>query len=236
MPEDESPRPGTTVLAAGLAALAVATSAATIGLAIANRRHLPNLDAADPIAIVLPLGFAAVGGLIAARRPHNPIGWLFLAIAIFSGLEGVGDQYVRFALLTHPGSLPGSVWVLWATSSSIPLLFPSGIVAITLLVLPDGHLPSRGWRPVAVIGVSVAVWLSVGSALAPGPLSGAASGSNYPLPSNPLGVAAFDAVNPNSNSHPWGIIVWILAVVVLVVAATAPFCECAARRVTNGSN
>ena len=223
MPEDESPRSGTTVLAACLAALAVATSAATIGLAVANRRHLPDIDAADPIAIVLPLGFAAVGGLIGARRPHNPIGWLFLATAIFSGLQGVGDQYVRFALLTHPGSLPGPVWVLWAASSSTPLLFPSGIVAITLLVLPDGHLPSRRWRPVAVIGVALAVWLSVGSALAPGPLSGASNGSNYPLPPNPLGVAAFDVVNPNSNSHPWGIVVWTLGVVVLVVAAVAPF-------------
>jgi hypothetical protein len=172
MPEDESPRPGTTALAAGLAALAVATSAATLGLAVANRGSLLNLGAADPIAIVLPFGFAAVGGLVAARRPHNPIGWLFLAIAILSGLEGVGDQYVRFATLTHPGSLPGAVWVLWATGSSTPLLFPSGVVAITLLVLPDGHLPSRRWRPVATIGVVLAVWLTLGSALAPGPLSG----------------------------------------------------------------
>jgi signal transduction histidine kinase len=224
MPEDESPRPGTTVLAAGLAALAVAASAATIGLAVANRGSLPNLGAADPIAIVLPFGFAAVGGLVAARRPHNPIGWLFLAIAILSGLEGVGDQYVRFATLTHPGSPPGAVWVLWATSSSTPLLFPSGIVAITLLVLPDGHLPSRRWRPAAAIGVVLAVWLSVGSALAPGPLSGASSGANYPLPSNPLGVAALNAVNPvASSTGPWGIIVWSLALVVLVVAAVAPF-------------
>jgi signal transduction histidine kinase len=223
MPEIESPRSGTTVLAAGLAALAVATSAATIGLAVANRSHVPDLDAADPIAIVLPLGFAAVGGLIAARRPHNPIGWLFLAIAIFSGLDGVGDQYVRYALLTHPGSLPGAVWVLWATGSSTPLLFPSGIVAVTLLLLPDGRLPSRRWRPVALTGAALAVWLSVGSALAPGPLSGASSGANYPLPSNPLGVAAFNAVNPNSNTHPWGIVVWFLGVVVLIVAAVAPF-------------
>src|SRR4029077_9565732 len=176
-----------------------------------NRSHIPNLDAADPIAIVLPLGYAAVGGLIAARPPHNPIGWLFLAIGIISGLQGVGDQYVRFALLTHPGSLPGSVWVLWASGASTPLLFPSGIVAITLLVLPDGHLPSRRWRPVAAIGVVLAIWLSLGSALAPGPLSGTPNGANYPLPSNPLGVAAFNAVNPNANSGPWGLISWGLA-------------------------
>jgi signal transduction histidine kinase len=224
MPEDESPHPATTALAAGLAAVAVATSAATIGLAIANRRYLPSLDAADPIAVVLPLGFAAVGGLIASRRPRNPIGWLFLAIATFSGLEGVGDQYVRYALLTHPGSLPGAVWVLWATVTASPLLFPAGIVPITLLVLPDGHLPSRRWRPVAALAVVVAMWLTVGSALAPGPLTGASSASNYPLPLNPLGVTALNAVNPaGSGVGQWGFIVWIIGAVLFVIAAVAPF-------------
>jgi signal transduction histidine kinase len=224
MPGDESPHSGTSMLAAGLAAFAVATSAATIGLDIANRSHLPNLDAADPIAVVLPLGFAAVGGLIAARRPHNPIGWLFLAIAIFSGLEGVGDQYVRYALLTHPGSLPGAVWVLWAAGSSTPLLFPAGIVPITLLLLPGGHLPSRRWRPVAALAVILAAWLSLGTALAPGPLTGIASGSNYPLPPNPLGVAAFNVVNPAGSAvGQWGVIFWMLGAVLIVIAAVAPF-------------
>jgi signal transduction histidine kinase len=224
MPEEESPHSGTTMLAAGLAAFAVATSAATVGLAIANRSHIPNLGAADPIAVVLPLGYAAVGGLIAARRPHNPIGWLFLTIAIFSGLEGVGDQYARYALLTHPGSLPGAVWVLWAIGSATPLQFPAGIVPITLLLLPGGHLPSKRWRPVAALAVILAVWLSLGTALAPGPLTGISSGSNYLLPPNPLGVAAFNVVNPAGSAlGQWGIIVWVLGAVLIVIAALAPF-------------
>jgi signal transduction histidine kinase len=217
MQEDESSGRGSTALAVCLAALAVATSAATIVLAVANRRHLPDLDAADPIAIILPLGFAAVGGLVAARRRHNPIGWLFLAIALFTGLQGVGDQYVRYAVLTHPGSLPGAIWVLWATGSSTPLLFPSGIVAVTLLLLPNGHLPSRRWLPVAVVGLAVAVWLTAATAFAPGPLLGASSGSNYPLPQNPLGVAAFGVLSPAGG------ILWAVATVLLVVAAVAPF-------------
>jgi signal transduction histidine kinase len=212
---------GMAVLAISLAVVAVATSAATIALAVLNRRYLPNLGAADPIAIVIPLGFAAVGGLVAARRPRNPIGWLFLAIAILSGLAGVGDQYVRYALLTHPGSLPGAMWVLWATDVSTPLLFPAGVVGITLLLLPDGHLPSRRWRPVAALMVGIAAWLGVAVALAPGPL-GSTSGSNYPLPVNPLGVAALDAVNP-SGSAVWGTVFWGFAMVLLVVAAAAPF-------------
>jgi len=219
MPADRSPNRGTTVLAIGLAAVAVAGSAATITLAIANRRHLANLDAADPIAIVIPLGFAAVGGLIAARRPQNPIGWLFLAIAILSGLQGVGDQYVRYAVLTHPGSLPGAEWVLWATNVSTPLLFPTGVVGMTMLLLPDGHMPSRRWRPLAAVMLFVAVWLSVGTGIASGPLSGASSGSNYPQPRNPLGVAALNVVNPTV----WTNAYWGVASALLIVAAAAPF-------------
>jgi signal transduction histidine kinase len=216
-----SRRQGVAVLATSVALLAVATSAATIVLAVLNRRYITDLGNADPIAVVIPLGFAAMGGLIAARRPQNPIGWLFLAIAILSGLQGVGDQYVRYAELTHPGSLPGALWVLWANDASLPLLFPTGIVGITLLLLPDGHLPSKRWRPVAAFMVVIAVWLSVGSALGPGPLSGT-GGSNYPLPANPLGVAALAVVNPAGNTA-WASVVWGFAMVLLVVAAAAPF-------------
>jgi signal transduction histidine kinase len=223
MPADRSPHRGTTVLAIGLAAVALAGSAATIALAIANRRHLANLDAADPIAIVVPLGFAAVGGLIAARRPQNPIGWLFLAIAIVSGLQGVGDQYVRYAELTHPGSLPGAEWVLWATNVSTPLLFPTGAVGMTILLLPDGHMPSRRWRPLAALMLFVAVWLSVGSGIASGRLSGASNGSNYPLPRNPLGVAALNVVNPAAGAAAWTNAFWSVASALLIVAAAAPF-------------
>ena len=223
MPADRSPHRGATVLAIGFAAVALAGSAATIALAIANRRHLANLDAADPIAIVIPLGFAAVGVLIAARRPQNPIGWLFLAIAILSGLQGVGDQYVRYALLTHPGSLPGAEWVLWATNVSTPLLFPTGVVGMTILLLPDGHMPSRRWRPLAAVMLLMAVWLSVGTGVAPGQLSGASNGSNYPLPRNPLGVAALNLVNPVASGAAWTNAYWSVASALLIVAAAAPF-------------
>ena len=32
------------------------------------------------------LAFAAVGALVASRRPRNSIGWLFLAFGLFTGL------------------------------------------------------------------------------------------------------------------------------------------------------
>ena len=82
-----------------------------------------------------------VGALVASRRPRNPVGWLFLVIAVVSALDGVGDQYARFAVVTHHGSLPGAVWALWIAGAIAPLLFPGGVVSLTLLLLPNGRLP-----------------------------------------------------------------------------------------------
>ena len=157
-------------LALTLAALTMATSAATAALAIMNRALLPNLDAADPIAIVVPIGLSVVGALVASRQPRNATGWLFLIAASVTAMGGAADQYARFGLTTHPGALPGAIWVLWFSSWSLPLVFPTGAVAMLMLLLPDGHLPSRRWRPVVAVGaVFAGIFLFIG-AFTPGPL------------------------------------------------------------------
>src|SRR5215470_11708371 len=53
--------------------------------------------------------FATVGALIAARRPAQPIGWLFCAIALELNLGIFADQYAQYTLITAPGALPGGV-------------------------------------------------------------------------------------------------------------------------------
>jgi signal transduction histidine kinase len=209
----------TTALAVGLALAALGAAAATAILAFLNRASLPNFDAADPIAIVVPIGLAVVGGLVAARQPRNPTGWLFLFIAAVTGLQGVEDQYARFALVTHPGALPGAVWAAWLDSWSLALIFPTGAVAVLLLMLPDGHLPSRRWRPVAAIAVVAMAVSAVLTMLAPGPLAASANGQSYPLPQNPLGLPALSDVS--GNSPIFGAF-WTLGLVVLLVAAAAP--------------
>jgi hypothetical protein len=55
------------------------------------------------LAIIFPL----VGVVVAARRPRNPLGWIFCLIGLFYGLTVTGEAYAIYALRTAPGSLPG---------------------------------------------------------------------------------------------------------------------------------
>jgi signal transduction histidine kinase len=213
----------TTALAYGLAALAMAGVVTTASLAFLNRSTLPNLDAADPTSIFIPIGITALGLLVATREPRNPTGWLLLFVAVVSALSGVADQYVRYALLTHPGSLPGAVGVDVVSSSISNVIYPAGAVALLMLLLPDGHLPSRRWRPAVALAVTVSVVGLVLAVLAPGPLSGNSSGINYQEPLNPIGLAGLQGVYGTGQSPGWlGAAVWILGLAVLLLAVTAP--------------
>jgi signal transduction histidine kinase len=219
---DFAPRPRwTTPAALALTALTMAASASTVALAIANSASLPNIDAADPIAIVVPIGLGVVGALVASRRPHNATGWLFLAAALVTALGGATDQYARFGLITHPGAGPGAVWALWFNSWSLALVFPTGAVAMVLLLLPDGHLPSRRWRPVAAAATFLAAAFVFLGVSAPGPLSPQTSAGWAPTPSNPTGLAALSGMFTNGGSGGLEVL-WPLGLVVLVVAGSAP--------------
>ncbi len=206
-------------IAVALAGTAFAAAAVTIVLAVVNHAHLSNVDAADPSSIAVPLSAGILGMLVATRRPQNPVGWLLLAIAVFSGLSGVEDQYARFALLTHPGSVSGAVWAEWLGSFSAVPIFPAGAVAWLLVLLPDGRLPSRRWRLVLILSVVATVVLLITTALAPGPLSSGSSGANYPDLNNPLGLAAFQLV---SATGPLPGAIWFPGLALLAVASVAP--------------
>jgi signal transduction histidine kinase len=98
---------------------------------------------------MLTLAFALMGGLLALRRPENPIGWIFIAAALLSGVQVLAQEYTVFALAE--GNVRGariSNWIdgfIW-----VPI---SGSVAIFVTVLfPTGRLPSRRWRWVPWIG------------------------------------------------------------------------------------
>jgi hypothetical protein len=106
--------------------------------------------AADGFAVVVTFalgGFAFVGALVASRQPRNAIGWILLAIALLFSLGNVVEALATRA--AHPADVMmwlddwlSDVWIalvgVW-----IPLLFP------------NGHLPSRAWRPVAWFGTAV---------------------------------------------------------------------------------
>ena len=118
------------------------------------------------------LGFNGVGGLmlgtiypilgwlIATRRPENRIGWMFLVIGVSQAASGFVSEYAIYGLLTRPGALPFAdiaAWIgVWVWVPGFVLLF------VTILLFPDGRLPSRRWRPVLWVA-----WVGAGLALVP---------------------------------------------------------------------
>ena len=214
----EAPARRTTIVAVALAGTALAGATATVVLAVLNHAHLPNIDAADPSSIIVPIGAGLLGMLVAARRPRNPVGWLLLVIAVASSLQGVEDQYARFALLTHPGA-PGAVWAEWLDSFGGDAIFPAGAVMWLLVLLPDGHAPSRRWRIALAVGAVDSVAIIVSTAFAPGPLSFGASGANYPSLNNPLGLGIFQPFSTNGSV---GWVIWFLGLAMLLLASVAP--------------
>ncbi len=107
----------------------------------------------DEWFVVVALGYAVVGALVASRRPENPLGWLLLTISVVLGLGAAAESY---ALV--PGR-PGRAWVGWVSSWSWSVWMVLAAVYVPLL-FPTGRLLSRRWRPVAWLG-AVALSLMV---------------------------------------------------------------------------
>ncbi len=103
-----------------------------------------TLVAFVPTNAAMGLSFAACGGLIAWHRPGNPVGWLLI-------VDGLGHATTALAApllveLSHADA-PLTVQRLVATAFSYSWPWSIGLwLPLTLLLLPDGRLPSRRWR------------------------------------------------------------------------------------------
>jgi hypothetical protein len=115
------------------------------------------------------LAFPLVGALIASRRPHNPIGWICLAVGLFWMLNIMSGGYGIYGLLASPGSVPFPAAIgsqgEWMGPATVGLLG-----TFLILLFPDGRLPSARWRPLAWLSGTVLALGTVANALAPGPL------------------------------------------------------------------
>ncbi|HXJ62898.1 MAG TPA: hypothetical protein VNN79_04005 [Actinomycetota bacterium] len=191
-------------LALALGAVGLAAALVTGWLSFLNRSAIHTLDEADIADIVLPVGFSLIGALLAARRPRNPIGWMFLAMAVVLGFDGVSHEYVLHG--THLGRLPFVQWVAWTHDWTNWLVFPAGLATFFYLLFPDGRLQSRGWRWVAGFAGVLVVFGAVVFALEPTiELQGA------PSIRNPIGWRVLD---PNGSLG----LIWLVAIVVILVA------------------
>lgn len=91
---------------------------------------------------------ALVGAVIAAQRPGGPIGWILVLGSLSLAAVLAATPYAWVALDAHPGALPGGSWA--ALVSSLWPTFFAWPVAVAF-VFPDGRLPSRRWRPYAIV-------------------------------------------------------------------------------------
>src|SRR5689334_25421126 len=73
------------------------------------------------IGLLMTCSFVGVGMLITARRPENPIGWLYLGFGATAALHYAAGAYAEHALVTDPGSLPAADV---AASLGVHLLHP----------------------------------------------------------------------------------------------------------------
>jgi len=120
----------------------------------------PVADGLSTAAVVVPA--VAVGTLLAARRPRNPIGWVLLTILLL-GVSPT-NQYAVLDYRMHHGTLPLG-WAVVVLGDGWPLFLP--LIAILLWLFPDGRLPPGRWHRMAVALVTAGVLLGL-AASAPG--------------------------------------------------------------------
>lgn len=113
-----------------------------------------------------PLVLAAVGTLIASRRPENSIGWLMCGAAMLGALVELGRYYSYYSLAAGRPGLVGVEWVAWlARWVWLPWLM---LQLVYLPVLfPDGRLPSKRWAWLLWIASITALVGITGRALNP---------------------------------------------------------------------
>jgi hypothetical protein len=146
------------------------------------------------VALVIGVPCTAVGFVVARRQPRNPLGWLFLVIAIFLFVPTVGGDYAYLDYqLGH--ALPFA-----AAGLAVDGLWSEGLAlfVVAILLFPDGRLPSRFWRwalrvwCAAFAALLIAFVVATAGALAAHPIRTDTSGGLVAL-DNPVGW--FAAVN-----------------------------------------
>ena len=164
-------------LAYSMLALAALFGGLGFALFLSNERP-PSGDAWYTLAFS---AFPLVGAVVASRRHHNPIGWMFCAIGLANGLFFFSDEYVVRALAARPGGPPGVAWPAWSQLWTVFAMW--ALMFFSLLPFPTGRLPSPRWRPVAWALAAVFVFVTALFVVKPGPLEGVS-----PAVENPTGI------------------------------------------------
>ena len=178
-------------LAVALGVVALVLNVVALVLVASADRTAPQLVRGTAL-----LPTAAVGMLVAVRRPGNPLGWLLLGCGVVFSLQGGSVAYSILDYRLHHGTLPlGRVAIALQPTWAAGLVLVAGV----LWLFPDGHLPTGRWRRVG--GVLWAAGLLFGAFMFV-PWAIAAAGRTVRVDANGTPVAM---------DHPAGLgLVWVV--------------------------
>jgi hypothetical protein len=197
-------------LAGGLAGGSLIAAATTGALVATNLANAPQWPAFLEI-IPLIAAYAIAGGLIARRQPRNPIGWVFLLIAVDTGLVALADAYAGH-------HLPGWAAAAWLQTWIYYLCYPVGF-SVLFMLFPNGRLPSRRWRPLVGLAVLAAVSRVTAELIAGGPITGHFSATAL-LTANPTGLIPVSFANTSAGGAIYAG-TWLLSLLAMAGATIA---------------
>jgi hypothetical protein len=155
-------------LAWSMCALSLALTALSLFLLVLNLSH-PDVPIHPywEVNTAIAVGFTPVGAVIVSRSsPKNLIGWLFCTVGLLWGVNHFSAQYAIYTLLSAPRSLPGGEAAAWMLSWVWVLA--AGLSVFSILLFPDGRLPSWRWRWLFWLSLPLILVGTISQALAPG--------------------------------------------------------------------
>ena len=135
------------------------------------------------LTAIVFMAFAVVGGVVASRRPRNPVGWCLAAGALLWALGVLSSGiywHLAFGREHPPAAAAYMAWLgNWTFAPAFALL-----LCFVPLLFPTGAPPGPRWRVVGRVAVVAGVAATLSFAFMPGRLSKA----DFPWVDNPLGV------------------------------------------------
>jgi hypothetical protein len=152
---------------------------------ISSIAHQFKLSGMGQVALIL--SFAVVGVIVAWHQPRNPMGWVLLGVGFFFLLDDLASSYAYLDYRLHGGRLP----LGWVAVLLSPSWAPAIVLAgLSLLLFPDGRVPSSRWRPMLWAYLALgAFWLGGAYVISVGAIvghhlsidsSGGLTGLDYP--------------------------------------------------------
>ena len=142
------------------------------------------------------LAFGTVGALISDRLPDNRVGWVFCVIGVALSVGTLAYQYADQVLFGAAQGLPGGVLAAWLQNLLVPPCF--GLIAVALMLFPDGRLPSPRWRPAVLIALLGSAGEILGYAMRPGTFD-----DPFITVTNPWGIEGWFVLFDNISSLGW---------------------------------